>query len=212
MDDASLIKLKQVSAAELVAQVRIGDPARAVLRTQPDMSATLYFQLLCRINLLIDAIKFLAIALPAREAVWWACICVRQTLPADAAAPLKAAVQAAEAWVYRPDEERRKEALGAAKAADRSSAGAAAQAAAATGGTKPPQAQPQPAAAPEAKEAPPEEDASIPARVATNVAAAVILAALQYEPQRAEERYNQFLTAGIDIANGGNGRPKKAEG
>ena len=42
------------------------------------------------------------------------------------------------------------------------------------------------------------------------VSGAVILAAVQNEPQRATERHGRFIDAGIDIAKGGNGRPKRS--
>jgi hypothetical protein len=58
-----------------------------------------------------DAVTFCAYLLPRREAVWWACGCVRAhqgDIPQDRAAGLLAA----EAWVYEPDEDRRVAALG----------------------------------------------------------------------------------------------------
>ena len=57
-----------------------------------------------------DAVTFCAYLLPRREAVWWACGCARDllgTIPQARAAGLLAA----EAWVYEPDDERRKAAL-----------------------------------------------------------------------------------------------------
>jgi uncharacterized protein DUF6931 len=57
-----------------------------------------------------DAVTFCSYLLPRREAVWWACGCVRgflRNLIKDRAAGLIAA----EAWVERPDEERRQAVL-----------------------------------------------------------------------------------------------------
>lgn len=57
-----------------------------------------------------DAVGFCAYLLPRREAVWWACQCLRAldpTPPAEEAA----AVQAAETWVREPEEHRRRAAL-----------------------------------------------------------------------------------------------------
>jgi hypothetical protein len=59
---------------------------------------------------LVDAVNFCAYLLPRREAVWWACGCVRSLLgeiPQSQAAGLLAA----EAWVYEPDNEHRQAAL-----------------------------------------------------------------------------------------------------
>ena len=53
-------------------------------------------------SLLSDALRFLAHALPAREAVWWGCMCAAATLPADAPMPERHALMAAEAWVRQP--------------------------------------------------------------------------------------------------------------
>jgi hypothetical protein len=57
-----------------------------------------------------DAITFCAYLLPRREAVWWACGCVR-TLLGDIAASRAGPIIAAEAWVYNPDDEHRRAAL-----------------------------------------------------------------------------------------------------
>ncbi len=57
-----------------------------------------------------DAISCCAYLLPRREAVWWACQCVRATgktlLPEE-----KAALDAAEAWVKTPEEDFRQAAM-----------------------------------------------------------------------------------------------------
>ncbi len=61
-----------------------------------------------------DAIIFLAHLLPRREAVWWAVQCVRAMLGAAAEDD---ALNAADAWVRDPEEDRRRAALAAAEAA-----------------------------------------------------------------------------------------------
>jgi uncharacterized protein DUF6931 len=64
-----------------------------------------------------DALIFCAYLLPRREAVWWACGCVRDALddiPASRSAPLLAA----EAWVGQPDNDRRQAALDISTQAD----------------------------------------------------------------------------------------------
>jgi hypothetical protein len=57
-----------------------------------------------------DAVTFCAYLLPRREAVWWACGCVRM-LSGDLTKDRAAGLLAAEAWVYKPDDEHRQEAL-----------------------------------------------------------------------------------------------------
>ncbi len=54
---------------------------------------------------LIDMLRLLSVALPARERVWWSCLAARDTLAAGGKLPPPLA--AAEAWVYKPTEENR---------------------------------------------------------------------------------------------------------
>jgi hypothetical protein len=57
-----------------------------------------------------DAIGFSAYMLPRREAVWWACQCLRAIDPMPPAEEA-VAIQFAEAWVREPEEHRRRAAL-----------------------------------------------------------------------------------------------------
>ena len=57
-----------------------------------------------------DAITFCAYLLPRREAIWWACGCVRGLL-GDIAPSRAGPIIAAEAWVYDPDDEHRRAAF-----------------------------------------------------------------------------------------------------
>ena len=63
----------------------------------------------------LDAVRFLAHALPKREAVWWACVCARQVADGKEPAPVKAALAAAEKWVADPSEDNRATAMPAAR-------------------------------------------------------------------------------------------------
>ena len=54
---------------------------------------------------LIDMLRLLSVALPARERIWWSCLAARDTLPEGAKLPPPLA--AAEAWVFKPTEENR---------------------------------------------------------------------------------------------------------
>jgi hypothetical protein len=58
-----------------------------------------------------DAITFCAYLLPRREAVWWACQCVRMMAVAPGDDADTDAIEAAEAWVREPEENRRRIAL-----------------------------------------------------------------------------------------------------
>ena len=57
-----------------------------------------------------EAVTFCAYLLPRREAVWWACGCVRM-LSADLAKDQAAGLLAAESWVRQPDDAHRQDAL-----------------------------------------------------------------------------------------------------
>jgi hypothetical protein len=152
---------------------------------------------LIRGGLLTDAVRFLAHALPRREAVWWACTCARFTLPPAAPPDVVAALQASEAWVFQSTEENRRAAMEKAEAAglDTPSAWSAVSVFWSGGSMAPPDAPPVP-----------------PAKrlFATAVTSTILLAAVQTEPHLADQKYRRFLEAGIDIAQGGSGRPAQA--
>jgi uncharacterized protein DUF6931 len=68
-----------------------------------------------------DAIGFCAYLLPRREAVWWACQCLRSLSPT--LTPAEASfIEAAEAWVREPEDHRRRAALNVGLAGNRNGA------------------------------------------------------------------------------------------
>jgi len=77
-----------------------------------DQSPIVFLKALSSANKLPDAVTFCAYLLPRREAVWWACRCVR-ALSRDIAPDRGAGLLAAEAWVHEPDDEHRQTALDA---------------------------------------------------------------------------------------------------
>jgi hypothetical protein len=140
-----------------------------------------------------EAIRLAAHALPKREAVWWACMCARST-PDPAVKPEDvAALEAAEAWVRRPEEAARRAAYAAAqKTGFRSTEAWAAVGAFWSGGSMGP---------PEAPAVPPGEHLT-----GVAIAGAVVLAAVRVRPEKNEQRYHRFLAAAREIAAGGAGR------
>jgi len=146
---------------------------------------------------LTGAVQFFAFALPPREAVWWACLCSRDALREPVPEPLKDAVDAAEAWVRDPSEGHRRAAMARAQATDlKSPAAWAAVAAFWSGGSLAPENLPEVPAAPHL--------------TGCAVAGAVMLAAVIFEPQFADQKRARYIASAIDIANGGNGRLKSA--
>ncbi|HLJ71590.1 MAG TPA: hypothetical protein VKU03_09750 [Roseiarcus sp.] len=138
-----------------------------------------------------SALAYLAFLLPRREAVWWALQCVAALSPRDAE---DAALQAAEAWVRAPEEERRRAALDIGQTADRRRPSTwLAWAAARSGGSMTaPDQKPQPAQ---------------PSSCARAANAAVILAACAGDAQAIPQRLQACAEAGIRFAEGGDARP-----
>lgn len=146
---------------------------------------------LVEIGLLVEATRLLAYALPEREAVWWACVCVAHTAGAELSAEERRALEAAEAWVRRPDERTAREAAWAAAEAGLGKPGA--WPALAAYWSRP----------------------SVPldAQGGRGVETAIARAAARGGSARQPERLRRFIDSGRDIAAGGVGRlpPEAAE-
>lgn len=183
------------AAATAATDAPLEPPARALLRAEH--SPRQYLDALDKAGHLPDAARFLAFALPRREAVWWATQCVRQVPALTADAKAAAALAAAEAWAADPTDDNRRQAFAAAEAAGFDKpASCAALAAFLTEGSLAPahlQAVPAPAHAGPAA-----------------AAAAVVLAALSVEPEKGDEKLRKFLALGTDVASSAN-RWKGAE-
>ena len=133
-----------------------------------------------------DAVRLLAHALPTREGVWWAWASVRRVMGENAPAPMVATLAAAEAWIAKPTDANRRAAYQRAEEdGGASPAGLVALAAWLSGGSLAPS---------DAPEVPPP-----PFSAAKAVAGAVIIAAVQ-DPLKAGERYHDFLTQGLEVA------------
>src|SRR6266852_1244143 len=145
-------------------------------------------------GLLIEATRLVAHALPAREAVWWACACSRHTAPSGANPAAETTVrEAAEEWVRRPTDEHRRAAMKQAETAGFGSPEAWAAVAAFWSGDS--------MAPPEAPKVPPQ-----PHFPGLAVAGAVALAAARGQATRRDARLKRFLVSAKDIAVGGAGR------
>jgi len=159
----------------------------------PGLAPAAFLEELLSAGRLSDAVPFLAYALPKREAVWWACLSARSALDEGAAAETRAALEAAEAWVYRPTDENRRAAFARAEAAKFNSPSAwAAVGAFWSGGSM----------------APPDAPAVPPPAHLTGVAVsgAITLAAVMKDPETADEKRLRYIEIAVDIANGGDGR------
>src|SRR6266536_3929242 len=99
----TLTKVTAKSAVEICKLVPLGDEAKKLLRD--GLTPRQYLDVLIEKQQYVDAVRFLAHALPKREAVWWACLCARKAVGPNPPAPIQAALQAAEKWVVDPSED-----------------------------------------------------------------------------------------------------------
>ena len=182
-------KVSFATAAEIARLVDLSAEARAYLL--PELSPQGYLDLLVLAELTGDAIRFLAFALPIREAVWWACVAVHGTVRSPGELETKC-VQRAAAWVYEPGEDRRRACMEVAEAAKFE--GAAAYVALSvfwSGGSLAPEGLPD--ALPDPRLGP------------IGAAAAILLALSAGDPAGLHKRFTAVMQRGLDIANGGNG-------
>ena len=187
----ALTKVQASTAAEVCRLYEL-DPEAAALLDEKSTPASFIERLMAE-QRFADAARFLAYALPKREAVWWACLCARAVTSPETSPDNVAVLDAAEAWVYKPvDENRRKAMALAEKTPMDTSASWAAVAAFWSAGSMAPE---------DAPVVPPGEELTGAA-----VSGAVILAAVQTEPENAPEKFARFLTQGLDVARGGSGR------
>lgn len=191
MELGALKKITANAASDIARRVKLSAEAEALLTRTATPAA--YLGALTAAGLDADAVRFLAFALPKREAVWWACLAARDALATDNRPEVAACLAAAEAWVYRPDDEKRRQTLPLAEAIGfETPAGYAALAAYWSGGSIAP---------PGTPEVPPD-----PSLTPTMAGAAVLLAAAKPDPLKAPAKHRLAITRAIDIANGGSGR------
>jgi hypothetical protein len=170
------------TAAQIGSVAELGDPARALLKEPPQE----YLALLIEKKHFPDAVRFLAYALPKREAVWWAWVCARRAAGAEPPPNIKASLEATERWIAQPTEDNRRAAMVAAEAADVGTpAGCAGMAAFFSSGSLAP---------PGAQSVPPG-----PYLTSKTVAGAVILAAVGGDPEKTPENFRAFLDQGLDV-------------
>lgn len=184
------LKIKAATAQEICSQFKLSPLAKSHLTDA--MPPLAFLEALIANAVHGDATQFLARALPKREAVWWSSLCAREIMPENPQPELAAAVEAAEAWVYRPTEENRRKAQIVGEAIEDSHPVRWAAMGAFWSGSLAP---------PDAPEVKPPEDLTAKA-----VAGAVVMAAT-VDPKQTEARYKKFFEYGLDIANGGTGRP-----
>jgi len=174
--------------ADLIAVADLSDEARALLSADgPPPRQRDFVARLMENKLQGDAVRFIAHALPRREAVWWAWVCARKSAGSDPKPAIRAALDATERWIVQPTDENRRQAMYFGEAADfGTAAGCAALAAFMSMGRLGP---------PEAPVIPPGEFMTAKA-----VSGSVTLSAVAKEPDLAPEKFAEFLTLGLEVA------------
>ena len=182
-----LTKVSAKTAAEICARFELGEQAKKLPQT--GLAPSAFLEKLVSERHFPDAIRFLAFALPKREAIWWAARCARAVAGTSLPAEQQAALQVAERWCLAPSEELRRAAMVASEKAQlKSPAGCAALAVFFSGGSLAP---------PDVPAVPPAEDLT-----ARTVVGAVLMAAVVSEPEKAEQKYQRFVDQGVALASG----------
>jgi len=186
-----LKKISSKSAQEVAADIELSDEASSLLVA--NMSPAEYLQKLMDSELTSDAIKFLARALPRREATWWACVSARHAITEATTKEEIKTLELAEQWVYKPTDENRHAVHEAADPLpNESPIYWSAMASFWSGGSL---------GAIDTPEVKPAENICSMA-----VAGAVTLAGLDEEMIPSQSRYELFFKQGIAIANGDNAK------
>ncbi len=187
MSQDAMVHVSAERAAEVCGRFAPGEVAKGFLRE--DQTPRQFLDVLIENGEFHDAVRFLAYALPKREAVWWACLCARTASGANPPASILAALNAAEAWASDPSEENRRAAMPVAEVVGFATpAGCAAISAFWSGGSLGPANLPV---------IPPDESLT-----AHGVSGSVILSAVMVEPEKAPEKFRVFLSQGIGVAEG----------
>jgi hypothetical protein len=187
MSATSATKIKASRATEVCKNFELKAEAQPLLGD--GLSPLEFVRVLVERKQCPAAVQFLAHALPAREAVWWGCLCVRHVsggeLPPKEADACKAAVE----WVLEPTEDKRKAAQAPGeKAGIGTPAGGLAMATTWTGGSLAP---------PEAPVVPP--GPFVPAKA---IAGAILLAATKAPPVKIGDTQRLFVEMGVGVAQG----------
>lgn len=176
------------TVTDIATAAELGDEALQLLRSDDVRGGPREFlSILTKREMFPEAVRFLAFSLPKRECVWWAWVCARKASGAKPEPPVKTALEATERWIIQPTDDHRRAAMESAQAADVGTpAGCAALAAFFTGGSLAP---------PNVPPVPPGEFMTAKA-----VTGSIMLSAVIVEPERAAEKFREFLALGLEVA------------
>jgi hypothetical protein len=168
--------------AEVCKAAAFKPDAQELLR--PEMGSREFVASLTAAKRYNDAVRFIAHALPRREAIWWALVSAQEAAGPSPKPEVRAALDATDTWIRHPGDAQRRAAMDAAKLATyQTAAGCAALAAFLSGGSLSPAGQP---------DVPPG-----PFHTAKAVYGAVAIAAIGDDPKTAHERFEKFIEHGL---------------
>lgn len=175
MSAAPLAKIQATTAVEVCSRFELKPEARALLGE--GMPPAEFVAALVANKHYAAGIDFLAYALPAREGIWWAYLCMQHACGGNLSEPERAAVTAGVRWVLQPSEENRVAAKAPAEPAGLASLpGLLAMAVHLTAGN--------------------------PAAPSRSVAMAVKVAATKSDPAKLLDTQRLFVNLGIEVAEG----------
>src|SRR5579872_3195335 len=171
------------SATAAICEVaELGDEAMELML--PDQKPPDFVALLVDRKLYPDAVRFLAHALPKREAVWWGWMSARRVAGENPKPKIKAALEATEKWIAQPNEDNRRAAHAAAQQAKfDTAAGCAGLGAFFSGGSLAP---------PDVAPVPPGEYLTAKA-----ITGAVNFAAMTGDPRESPEKFKAYVAQGL---------------
>ena len=173
------------TAPEICAVAELATDATGLLEENAEPEA--YVRLLIEQDHYPDAIRFLAHALPKREAVWWAWFCARKAAGDEPPPEIAASLDATKVWITEPNDANRRAAMDRAQEADLGTpAGCAGLAAFFCGESLAP---------PDLDPVPPDEYAAAKA-----ITGSIMMAAVSQEPEKAMERFQAYVEQGMEVA------------
>ena len=190
MNELNLVKATSQNAEIICKNVDLEKDSLPLLK--PGETLSEFIQGLLQVHALKDVLGVISQALPPREAVFWACLCVRDTLDEKKNPDDEHAMRAAEQWLVKPNEDDRYLNLQMAEKLEYATAAAwVANAVFWSGGSITPKGQ--------AKVEAPE------GIFGKAISGALMLASVDEDPKKSQNLQQRFIKRGVNIAQGGKG-------
>ena len=190
MNELNLVKAKSQNAEVICKNVDLEKDSLPLVKPGETLSGVI--QGLLQVHAFKDVIGVIAQSLPAREAVYWASLCVKDVLGDKPDTDDSNAIRAAEQWMIKPNEDDRYLSLQMAEKLEYATAASwVANAVFWSGGSITPRG-----------------DAKVEAPdgiFGKAITGAVMLASVDEDPKKVQNLQQRFIKRGINIAQGGKG-------